>query len=81
MCGGRMAAALCNAEDDSVVARALRKPVAELDADDARAYGCQLAFEGQYCARGFSAPLRAAGFAGGADLRAGLRGAGAGGGM
>ena len=48
---------------DNVVARALRKPAAELDAADARAYACQETYLGYMSARGADAPVRAAGCA------------------
>ena len=59
--GGSRLAALWNAEDN-VVARALRKPAAELDAVDARAYACMGAcFYGPMSAYGMDAPASAAG--------------------
>jgi hypothetical protein len=54
--------AMVNSED-TVLARAMRKPVAELDAADVRAFACQWAWDGPFWARGCrSAVCHAAGF-------------------
>jgi hypothetical protein len=66
MGGGRLAALF--GSDDNVVARALRKPAAELDAIDARAVACLHANEHGPLARGGDAPVAAAGFSGAFDL-------------
>jgi hypothetical protein len=66
MGGGRLAALF--GSDDNVVARALRKPAAELDVFDACAVACLHANEHGPLARGGDAPVAAAGFSGAFEL-------------
>ena len=61
--GGRLERLLKACSEGNVIAVSLRKPAAELTRTDARSLACWQTMYGSAVSRGFTAPLKAAGFA------------------